>query len=83
MRSLDHRGYGKWLQRGGDRWRTAHVVIWEMFNGKKPDGMQLDHLCRTRPCVNPLHLELVPATENLHRRNQANGWRTRARGSHE
>jgi hypothetical protein len=32
--------------------------------GPIPDGLQLDHLCRVRCCVNPNHLEPVTAKEN-------------------
>jgi DNA-binding XRE family transcriptional regulator len=32
-----------------------------------PEGLQLDHLCRVRCCVNPAHLEPVTNRENSHR----------------
>jgi hypothetical protein len=32
-----------------------------------PDGLQIDHLCRVRHCVNPDHLELVTNRENWRR----------------
>lgn len=32
-----------------------------------PSDMVLDHLCRVRHCVNPLHLEPVTAGENVRR----------------
>jgi hypothetical protein len=31
------------------------------------DGLDLDHLCRVRHCVNPAHLEPVTRAENLRR----------------
>ncbi|WP_353848602.1 HNH endonuclease signature motif containing protein [Cellulomonas sp.] len=40
-------------------------MAWEQENGPIPPGMQLDHLCRVRECVNPLHLELVTQRENI------------------
>lgn len=40
------------------RWSYQHHV------GPIPDGMQLDHLCRVRHCVNPEHLEPVTNREN-------------------
>ena len=38
---------------------SGHKVSYELHNGRVPDGMVLDHLCRTRHCVNPDHLEVV------------------------
>lgn len=32
-----------------------------------PGELQIDHLCRNRPCANPLHLEAVTQPENLRR----------------
>jgi hypothetical protein len=75
--SRNRKGYGRWWTRGPDRGRLAHVVVWEIFNGPLPEGHELDHLCRVRACVNPAHLEPVDGLENLRRRDQANGWRTR------
>lgn len=42
----------------------AHRVSYERFKGPIPDGMQVDHLCRVRHCVNPDHLEAVTQREN-------------------
>jgi hypothetical protein len=58
-------GYGQY--RVGKKMRKAHVVAWEALVGPVPDGMQLDHLCRNRACVNPAHLDPVPMQENLRR----------------
>ena len=35
--------------------------------GPIPQGLQLDHLCRVRACVNPWHLEPVTALVNSRR----------------
>lgn len=48
-----------------------HRAVWRKINGPIPDGLQLDHLCRTNACVNPDHLELVTLQENLKRREAA------------
>jgi hypothetical protein len=45
----------------------AHRYVYECLVGEIPKGMQLDHLCKVRACVNPKHLEPVTATENVRR----------------
>jgi len=47
--------------------RVAHVVVWQMWRGPVPDGLELDHLCRNRRCVNPVHLEPVTPIVNMRR----------------
>jgi hypothetical protein len=56
----------------GDTWdgssvRKAHRVVYERLVGPVPDGLQLDHLCRNRACVNPDHLEPVTRSVNVQR----------------
>ena len=66
-------GYGKVRVRGGEPERVVHRVLWEAHNNMAvPDGYQLDHLCRTRLCCNPAHLEPVTASENTLRQDHAN-----------
>lgn len=45
----------------------AHRYAYEETVGPIPDGLDLDHLCRVRHCVNPDHLEPVTRAENLRR----------------
>lgn len=45
----------------------AHRFYWEQVNGPLPKGLELDHLCRVRQCVNPAHLEAVTHPENVQR----------------
>ncbi len=43
----------------------AHRYAYEFCVGPVPEGLQLDHLCRVRYCVNPDHLEAVTSRVNL------------------
>jgi hypothetical protein len=45
--------------------QQAHRVAYELLVGPIPDGLELDHLCRNPPCVNPAHLEPVTHRENM------------------
>lgn len=56
-------GYGRFQL--NDRNRTAHQVAYELFVGPIPEGLEIDHLCRNRACVNPTHMELVTHRENV------------------
>lgn len=47
----------------------AHRWAYERFIGPIPDGMVIDHLCRTRNCVNPQHMEPVSNVKNVMRGN--------------
>lgn len=63
--SLFRLGYGR--VRREDRIRSAHRVSYELFIGKIPEGLELDHTCRVRNCVNPEHLDPVTHLENMRR----------------
>jgi len=45
----------------------AHRYAYTEQVGPIPEGMVIDHLCRVRECVNPIHLEPVEHVENLRR----------------
>lgn len=54
--------YGKFL---------AHRIAHELFIGPIPVGLEIDHTCRVRSCVNPAHLEAVTHLENIRRGQRA------------
>jgi hypothetical protein len=58
---IEKNGYG----RLGRKW--AHRLSYQAFVGAVPDGLELDHKCRTPRCVNPEHLEPVTHAENMRR----------------
>ncbi len=62
LRSWTSGGYGQ-LRWNGQA-QLVHRVIYEMFKGPIPEGHQLDHLCRNRPCGNHAHLEPVSGRVN-------------------
>ena len=63
--SRDRHGYGNISVNGFCI--GAHRVAYQLAVGAVPDGMDLDHLCRIRHCVNPAHLEPVSRRENTMR----------------
>jgi hypothetical protein len=64
---FNNRGYGtiSTTVNGASASASAHRVVYEALVGPIPTGLQLDHLCRTRACVNPAHLEPVTRRENI------------------
>ena len=58
-------GYGRYHYAGKKRF--AHRVAYTWLNGGIPGGLDLDHLCHNRSCVNPDHLDPVTHQENQYR----------------
>ena len=56
-------GYG--FVKIGRTSRMAHRVMYEQLVGRIPSGLEIDHLCRNKSCVNPKHLEPVTHSENM------------------
>lgn len=64
--AINNSGYGSFAVAHGKS-IGAHRWAYESTVGSVPSGMELDHLCRDRSCVNPAHLEPVTKAENVRR----------------
>lgn len=64
---LKPNGYASMYVNDSARKEYAHRVAYELFKCPIPDGMDIDHLCRVRHCVNPDHLEAVTRKVNVGR----------------
>lgn len=79
LSKCDRPAEGCWLWKAGvttagygtmsiaSRTHYSHRLAYEHFIGEIEQGMVIDHLCRTRRCVNPTHMEVVTNAENLRR----------------
>ena len=52
---------------GKSRNVRLHRWMYELHRANIPHGLDLDHLCRVRHCINPWHLEPVTRSVNLRR----------------
>lgn len=74
------RGYGHvWID---GQHRYAHRAAWEAAYGPIPHGMEIDHKCRVRACINPDHLRAATKAQNMQNLNPRGlrGSRSRFRG---
>lgn len=79
--SLNMHGYGQFTIDGCVV--MAHRIAYRLVVGPIPTGMDLDHLCRVRQCVNPAHLDPVTRAVNLQRSPLTNAGRTHCPRGHE
>ena len=75
------KGYGT-IGIGDRRTQRVHRFSYERAKGPIPKGLQLDHLCRVRNCVNPDHLEPVTNRENAIRGVEARPCATHCKRGH-
>lgn len=73
--ACDGRGYGHAALKADGRRRdmNAHRLVYQLLVGPVAPGMQLDHLCQVRNCVNPDHLEPVTPSANVRRGSRRRG----------
>ena len=64
-RHINNLGYGRIRNNG--RMEGAHRAAYEAFVGPVPKHLVIDHLCRNRACINPLHMEVVTHAVNIAR----------------
>ena len=60
------RGYGAWAIYRHPKYISImpHRYSYELVHGPIPKGMQIDHVCHNRACVNPNHLRLATNKQN-------------------
>lgn len=81
----DKSGYGLFSGRPGGATIRAHIWAYEFMVGSIPAGLELDHLCRKRSCVNPDHLDPVTPRINTLRGESSqaiNAVKTRCKRGH-
>ena len=66
--SLNGNGYG--VIGKGKKVFDAHKFLFEIIVRLVPSNTELDHLCKTKMCVNPTHLQPVSHAENCRRGKQ-------------
>lgn len=77
---LMYKGYGRFY--GNGKHVLAHRWSYEHYRGPIPDGLQIDHLCRVRHCVNFAHMEVVTGKVNTRRGMSARRNQPRVRRTH-
>ena len=69
-------GYGECggVAINGKRERLIHRVMFLLAVGPIPDGCEIDHICKIKPCCNPAHLRAVTHAVNCETRDDRSTW---------
>ena len=67
LRALDKDNYG--LITVENKTKRLHRLVWEIFYGKIPPKMVIDHKCYVPTCCNPQHLRLATVSQNSRNRS--------------
>lgn len=70
--SVTKAGYGMVGINSNHGTTTIHRLVYESLVGKIPEGLEIDHLCKNKICINPEHLEAVTHKVNMQRRYGVN-----------
>lgn len=86
-RCLDKCGYGKFRSSDMRGETLVHRAAFKLWCGEIPDGMEIDHICKTRNCINPKHLRAVTHAQNIatgdYKTNHRNAVKSRCSRGHE
>lgn len=77
---INNRGYGAYTFRGVSY--KAHRLSFMIFKGEIKPGLELDHICRVRACINPKHLRAVTRIENMLNSDSTNIVKTHCPNGH-
>jgi hypothetical protein len=80
FRGCKSRSYGQVCLNG--RMQQAHVYVWEKKNGPVPPGLEIDHQCRNRACINVDHLRVVTHHVNMTENIVGHPWQINAAKTH-
>lgn len=71
LASKNMAGYGQFWS--GEKLVRAHRFAFEHQFGSIPPGLEIDHICGNRACVNPDHMRCVSHRENMRASNSIFG----------